>query len=76
MSAPKLTRIFPGYVKPVHVGVYRVLRNPRRYTAGYAYWNGKRWGVSFLDAVAAAKGRPHFKFADQEKSWRGLAVKP
>lgn len=68
----KLTRWFPGNIKPVHTGVYQT----RISVAGgvlWAMWGGKHWGpfecsqreVEVLDVAPSSAWK-------QEKIWRGL----
>lgn len=74
-----LTKWFPPDIKPVHVGVYNVNNvNPKDPAAMchlYAYWDGKRWGISeFSPEDAYFYKDDHFvnSQANQNKYWRGL----
>lgn len=72
----KLTKWFPGHIKPVRKGVY-MQRCGHRMQDGYQYWNGKEWGCWFESPEFAYKYRNYvvgLKF--QNYKWRGLAEKP
>lgn len=68
----KLTREFPGKVRPARKGVYQ-----RQYTfaAGrrweYCYWNGARWYSWALTPYAAFHGMLMVS-PSQKLPWRGL----
>lgn len=64
----QLTDWFPPHIKPVHVGVYPI-------GWGYAYWNGKRWGSSCSTPELAQK-HSYYRYAVQDKHWRGLNFNP
>lgn len=75
----KLTNWFSPDVKPVHVGAYNISNvNPEDPCATnrlFAYWDGKRWGISeFSPEDAYFYRNDNFvnSGASQEKYWRGL----
>lgn len=73
----KKTDWFPADVKPVHVGVYRVVKS---FGECWAYWNGKRWSHGFLETTLYASDvqtmKTSYRWAYPVKQWRGLAEKP
>lgn len=79
MSKPKLTPWFPPEVRPVHVGVYRVIGwSESEPTKGalYSYWNGKRFGYRTLPAQEAFRMRDTGTDLEPQATWCGLAEKP
>ena len=65
----KLTQWFPGYVKPVHVGVYE--RRLRFKTdVYYSRWDGEKW-CTLCDTVDEAAHKI-FDSAYQNLPWRGV----
>lgn len=67
----RLTPWFEPEVKPVHVGVYQT--HMCGMGAGYSYWTGASWCDTRGTVAAADKWRYR---GSQNKTWRGLAVKP
>jgi hypothetical protein len=65
----KMTKWFPGNVKPVHVGVYETASND----AGqwFQYWHGTHWGYSAHTPEFAYERRDLWSY-HQSDSWRGL----
>lgn len=70
----KLTNWFPGYIKPVRVGVYQQLNGSGK--LGYQYWDGVRWhSWATLPELATDTCFWAAEFY-QNDSWRGLAQEP
>ena len=71
MTAPKLSPVFPGHIKPVHAGPYE-----RKYPYGWRYcYFVNRWCVGAETIAGAIKHAPMASFY-QSLPWRGLAKKP
>lgn len=67
----KLTRWFPGNIKPIRIGIYQ-----RQYPTGiyYCRWNGENWGLGYAN-IATAKAQSFYKSNLQEFRWRGVRNK-
>jgi hypothetical protein len=71
MTAPKLSPVFPGHIKPVHAGPYK-----RKYPQGWRYCHFLGyWRMSFCSPDAALNAGPA-EASSQTLPWRGLAEKP
>jgi putative component of toxin-antitoxin plasmid stabilization module len=70
----KLTRWFPGEVKPVRKGVYekRLVLEAFNGNRVFQYWNGRYWCVSHTHVDIAFSSRI-FKSDYQDGMWRGVA---
>lgn len=68
----KTTDWYPGYVKPVRVGVYGV-KSKRFGFILYKYWNGSKWAVYGVTIDQAMKNRRKLKDSHQDWKWRGVA---
>lgn len=68
MKKLKLTRWFPGNIKPIRIGIYQ-----RSYPTGiyYSQWNGESWGIGFAN-ISIAKAQSFYKSNLQELHWRGV----
>jgi hypothetical protein len=66
----KMTKWFPGDVKPVHVGVYETA--PMHGIQFFQFWNGQSWGYAAQDPEMAREWSDMPSF-HQNDSWRGLA---
>lgn len=60
--------IFPGDMKPVHIGVYR-----RHYPSGpwFCWWDGKQWGVA-ATVPWRARANSAIISCGQHYAWNGL----
>jgi hypothetical protein len=62
-----LTPWFPVHITPVHIGVYETEMEGVKWSKGFSFWNGKRWGdTQFLPGLALDT------VGLQNKKWRGL----
>lgn len=73
MKKPKLTRWFPGHIKPVHVGVYQV--DLLASCLCYQHWNGVFFGL-YSATIGDALLREDKRSWAQHENWRGLSEKP
>ena len=78
MPEQNLSPEFPAHVKPVHVGPYltKFYSNDNPHTGeliyeGYAFWDGERWGNSYLTPERASE-KHFFISAYQNKTWKGV----
>ena len=75
MPKPRLTRWFPGDVKPAHEGVYEVRHKLWGKRIRYALWRDGVWCDSRDSLYEAEKcGQFLGRGILQDKSWRGLKV--
>jgi hypothetical protein len=63
----KLTKWYPGHIKPVRVGVYQ--RDYGSYFA-YCFWDGFVFSVGYLELKSFKKDSPS---PHQNLRWRGVA---
>ena len=65
----KYTPWFPGFIKPVHKGVYQ--RKVSNVVKCYSYWDGEQW---FLGSKSAdlAFIEPMLSYNQNGFEWRGL----
>ena len=73
----KLTPWFPGHIKPVRKGVYRVVFWSEEYTS-HCYWDGEFWRNSYCnadhkEAIYMAFVFKQNKNPKQQMPWRGVA---
>lgn len=71
MTAPKLSPVFPGHIKPVHAGPYK-----RKYAYGWRYcYFENHWCVASQTIAGAMENAPTASI-NQSLPWRGLSKKP
>jgi hypothetical protein len=66
----KLTKWFPGHIKPVRKDVYQQMAGP---DLGYQYWDGKVWRGWLNTPEKAMLSRWAVPHEFQNDDWRGVA---
>ena len=75
MNSTILTSWFDGEkFKPARIGVYMLLSGTN---LGYQNWDGKKWGLWFMDASSAAGEQRNYAASQfQNDNWRGVLKTP
>jgi hypothetical protein len=74
---PKLTPLFPSWIKPARVGVYQH-EFTNSSTPYFSLWNGAFWCANTweINEAALKQMRSNSAYGSDFSGWRGLAADP